>query len=72
MEDEEIHNELEILWTVKKTASYLNVNKITVYKWIKNGKIGFIKFGKSVRIPKSEIEKLVGVIQSKLANKNKK
>jgi len=59
--------QLEVLWTVKQTASYLGLNRVTIYQWISKGKIGFKKFGKSVRIPKSEVERLVGLTQANLS-----
>ena len=63
---EEKNPQLEVLWNVKQTAKYLGLNPITIYQWVRKGKIAFKKFGKSVRIPKSEVERLVGVTQKKL------
>lgn len=62
----EVNPQLEVLWTVRQTAEYLGVTRITIYQWIHKGKIAYKKFGKSVRIPKSEVVRLVGETQEKL------
>jgi len=66
-EYQEINPQLEVLWSVKQTAKYLGLHPVTIYQWVRKGKIQFKKFGKSVRIPKSEVERLVGLTQSKLS-----
>ncbi len=67
-----IKKELEPLWTVNQTATYLSVSPFTVYRWIKEGKVidaeKIIRFSKQVRIPRSEVARIAGVIRSKLGN----
>lgn len=64
----EENQRLEVLWTVAQAARYLSVNKFTIYRWIKEEKIRKIKFSNRVRIPRSEIEKLAGIVRDKIAN----
>jgi len=65
-EYQEINPQLEVLWSVKQTAKYLQLHPITIYQWVRKGKIGFMKIGKSVRIPRSEVEKKRGQVITKL------
>lgn len=66
MSEQEIEN-LGVLWSPEQTAKYLGLSRITIYKWIKNGKIQAHKLGgKTVRIPRSEIEKIVNEKQNNL------
>lgn len=55
---------MEEFLTVKEVAQILRVSESTVRNYIKQGIIKAIKFGKNrratVRVPKSEIEKLFG------------
>lgn len=44
--------------TVKETAEIFKVKPLTIYRWIKDGKIKSIKIIGSVRIEESEIERL--------------
>jgi len=66
--------ELEPLWTVSRTAEYLSVSPFTVYRWIKEKKVidadRIIRFSKQVRIPRSEVARIAGVMRSKLENIN--
>jgi len=66
--------ELEPLWTVSQTAKYLSVSPFTVYRWIKEKKVinsdRIIRFSKQVRIPRSEVARIAGVIRTKLENIN--
>ena len=43
---------------VSYAATKLNISRMTIYRWVKQGKILAVKFGKSTFIPKSEIERL--------------
>lgn len=43
--------------TIKEAARLLRVNKITLYRHIKNGTIAVIKIGKAIRINKAELLK---------------
>ena len=53
MENQEIQ-----LLKVSEVAKILNVNKMTVYFLIKQEVIKSIKIGRSIRIPKSEVERM--------------
>ena len=44
--------------TVKETAEIFKVKPLTIYRWIKDGKIKAVKIIGSVRIEESEIERL--------------
>ena len=62
---------LEPLWTVSQVARYLNLNPVTIYRWIAE-KRNFdperiIRFANRVRIPRSEVERIAGTIIKKLA-----
>lgn len=46
------------LLTVPEAARRLGKRKMTVYRWIKSGKIAVIYFSGVAFIPKSEIERL--------------
>lgn len=49
----------EIL-TVQEVAGYLKVSKATVWRWCNEGKLTAFKAGRSWRIRRHEVEKLVG------------
>lgn len=68
---EEIKNkDLEVLWTPQQVAKYLGVHRVTVYNWIREQKVidptKIVRFSKYVRIPRSEVERIAGVVKSKL------
>lgn len=46
--------------SVKETADLFGVTKRTVFRWIKSGKIKSVKIGRTVRIKKSEIDRVIG------------
>ena len=48
------------LLRVSRAAHELGLHPLTVRKWIKAGKIAAIRVGNEARIPRSEIERLVG------------
>lgn len=48
------------LLRVSRAAHELGLHPFTVRKWIKTGKIAAIQVGNEARIPRSEIERLVG------------
>lgn len=60
--------QLEVLWSPQKLADYLSLSVTTIYGWVNNGKIKYIKIGNRVRIPKSEVERIVSDAHSKLEN----
>src|SRR6516162_5324911 len=45
---------------VGRAAHELGLHPLTVRKWIKAGKIAAVRVGNEARIPRSEIERLVG------------
>ena len=49
----------EMLHTVPETAGRLGVKARTVRRWILLRKIDYIKVGAAVRIPESEIERII-------------
>lgn len=71
MNDEyaEVNHKPEPLWTVDQVADYLTLNKMTVYRWIKDEKIKAVRIGKRVRIPVSEVRRIAGETQDELKSK---
>lgn len=51
--------------TVKELANTLKVNKMTVYRYIKAGKIEAYKIGKDYRITKKEFDNFLEKIKTK-------
>jgi putative resolvase len=51
---------------VSRAAHELGLHPLTVRKWIKAGKIAAIRVGNEARIPRSEIERLVGKTDGRL------
>ena len=50
-------------YSVKEVAEMFSVHTSTIYSWVGKGVIGSMKLGTgagSVRIPKSEIQRLIG------------
>ena len=45
--------------TVRQAALELNVSVHTIRAWIYNRRIGYVRLGRSIRIPAVEIERLV-------------
>lgn len=45
--------------SVKETADLFGVTKRTVFRWIKSGKMKSVKIGRTVRIKKSEIKRVI-------------
>lgn len=49
---------MEQLLTVEQTAEFLQINKVTLYKHLKDGKIaGALKIGGSWRVSKPHLER---------------
>lgn len=42
--------------TVEETAQYIGIGRGKMYNLVKDGKIPYLKFGKSIRIPKRVID----------------
>jgi excisionase family DNA binding protein len=51
---------LKKILTINEIAEYLKVHPMTVYKYVKEGKIPAFKIGKSWRIQKDSIQKWMG------------
>lgn len=45
--------------TVDQAAVELNVSKSTIRAWIAQGRIGFIRLGRAVRVPANEIRRVL-------------
>src|SRR3989442_15076253 len=54
------------LLRVSKAAHELGLHPFTVRKWIKQGKIHAVWVGQEARVPRSEIERLVGKSDGRL------
>src|SRR6266496_3196069 len=54
------------LLRVGAAAHELGLHPMTVRRWIKAGRIGVVQVGREVRIPRSEIERIVGGIGGRL------
>jgi excisionase family DNA binding protein len=46
----------DFFFTETQTAKELGVNRITIWRWIKEGKFSIQKVGREVLIPKWEVE----------------
>ena len=46
-------------YKVKTFANLLGVSEKTVYNWVYSGRISAIKIGESLRIPQSELGKII-------------
>jgi excisionase family DNA binding protein len=52
-------SDLPELVTQRHAAKFFGVHFTTVVNWRKSGSIGFVRIGRGVRIPRSEIERLL-------------
>ncbi len=55
--------------TVAEMAEYLKVRRITIYRWVRNGKIPAFKIGTDWRFDRDAIEKLMIDRQVKLPSR---
>jgi len=46
------------LVSVQQAATMLGKPRVTIYRWVKNGKMSGVKFGGIIYIPTSEVERL--------------
>ena len=46
------------LMSVQQAADILGKPRVTLYRWIKAGKLLSVKFGSVIYIPKNEVERL--------------
>ncbi|MFC1901726.1 helix-turn-helix domain-containing protein [Chloroflexota bacterium] len=49
-------NILDYFYTESQVAKLLNVNRITIWRWIKDGKFNIQRVGREVLIPKWEVD----------------
>src|SRR5262249_40192909 len=54
------------LFRLSQAAHELGLHPMTVRRWIKAGRIQVIQVGREVRIPRTEIEKIVGTLDGRL------
>jgi excisionase family DNA binding protein len=47
---------LDYFYTENQAAKLLNVNRITIWRWIKDGRFNIQRVGREVLIPKWEID----------------
>ena len=45
--------------TVKETATEFNVSPFTVRAWIAQRRLGHVKLGRAIRVPRAEIARLL-------------
>jgi len=50
---------LKQFYSTSDVASLFNINRVTIYRWVKEGKIKAYEIGKNIKIPASEIERLL-------------
>ena len=55
------------LYSAKEVAEMLGVTRVTVYRWIKEGKLKSVKIGGSVRIWESELNEFIGFVYKTLS-----
>ena len=48
-------------YTVKEASEVFKVTTDTVYRWVREGKVKTAHLGRSVRIPKSELDSMMGI-----------
>ena len=48
---------MQQVMTAKQLADYLQLNEMTVYKWVKLGEIPVVKVGRALRFKKDVIDK---------------
>lgn len=60
---------LGVLWTPKQVADYLGVDRGTIYKWLWKKSVfdpaKIVRYTNQVRIPRSEVERVVNGIKNK-------
>src|SRR5438309_8305767 len=54
------------LFRVGAAAHELGLHPMTVRRWIKAGRIQVVQMGREVRVPRAEIERLVGKLDERL------
>ena len=49
----------ESLYSTSEVAVFFNVNRVTIYRWVKEGKIKAYKIGRHYKISDSEVVRLL-------------
>jgi excisionase family DNA binding protein len=52
-------SDITALLTVQEVAAYLRLNTLTVYDYIRSGLLKAIKFGRTYRIDKDDLDKFI-------------
>ncbi len=50
----------KLFYSTSEVAVLFGMNRVTIYRWVKEGKIGAYKIGKPHKIPVSEVARLLG------------
>lgn len=48
-------------FSVQEVAAIFGISPITVYRLVQRGELKAVRFGRRVRIPRSEVERLLGM-----------
>ena len=51
---------MEKLYNITQTAKLLATSRVSIYKWIKNGKLNYVDINGHIRVRESEIKRLRG------------
>lgn len=57
-EQQQLNFSFDPLLRVQRVAEVLDVAPITIWRWIRAGKVRTIRLGKAVRIPESELRRI--------------
>lgn len=49
----------ELLWTVKEASKMLNVSRSTLYGWVWQRRIPFVKVGRALRFSSRDLEQFI-------------
>ncbi len=56
-----------VFLTVKEISKLLKLNDLTIYEYIRNGKLKAVKFGRTYRVEKKNLDKFIKEHQVKTA-----
>ena len=48
----------ELFYSTSAVADLFSVNRVTIYRWVKEGRVKAYHIGKHIKIPVSEVERL--------------
>ena len=49
----------KMFYSTSEVAGLFGVNRVTIYRWVKEGKVGAYQIGKRHKIPESEVVRLL-------------